>query len=348
MASESVPSSASAAPPPAKPLPAPGSLGAWILAARPRTLVAGWAPVLVGGTLAIDRIESTPSSLSAPVFTSLWVAALIVAQSIQVGTNFINDAADHRRGADVAGRLGPPRAVSEGLLPGRSVMAAGVGLLGFAGVLGVVLSFVSSWWLLVPGGIALLAGFAYTAGPRPLAYLGLGEVFVFLFFGVFALGGTYAVLTLPAFPGGVSLGELWLGAFQEWASIWTTFGLLAVAILEINNIRDRATDAKVGKATLAVRIGDRWARRLFIGAVACGVATFAWTIRLGLFGPSLPAAIGTGVALVVAIILAAGSIQAVARGAEGRALNPVLGSVARLEGSMAAGLFVLVMLIPEI
>ncbi len=302
-----------AAPALAKSLPRPGSLGAWMLAARPKTLVAGWAPVLVGSSIAFAAHSFRPLRA---------LGALVIAVSIQIGTNLVNDAADHARGADTPERLGPPRAVASGLLPSRAVWSAALDCFVLAGGVGVWLASVSSWWLLIPGGIAILAGIAYTAGPRPLAYMGLGEIFVFLFFGLFATVGTVFVQVA-----GARIDPLFSILS---VSTGSSMGLLAVAILEVNNIRDAPTDREVGKVTLAVRLGDRRAASLF-AICLIGAYTFAALPLL----PVLVISIPWFLAPMLTIPLALSALRVVARGASGRALNPVLAKVALLQATFA-------------
>ncbi|MEX0990978.1 MAG: 1,4-dihydroxy-2-naphthoate polyprenyltransferase [Actinomycetota bacterium] len=301
------------APAPAKPLPRPGSVGAWALAARPKTLVAGSAPVLVGSSIAFAAGSFRPL---------LALGALVVGVSIQIGTNFVNDAADHARGADTADRLGPPRAVASGLLPSRVVWSAALDCFVLAGGVGVWLASVSSWWLLIPGGIAILAGIAYTAGPKPLAYLGLGEIFVFAFFGLFATAGTVFVQVA-----GTTVDPL-ISIFA--ITVGCSMGFLAVVILEVNNIRDAPTDREAGKVTLAVRIGDRRAR-ILLAAFLIGAYVF---VILPLM-PVLVISIPWLLAPMLTIPLALSAHRTLARGDSGRPLNLVLAKVALLQAVFA-------------
>jgi 1,4-dihydroxy-2-naphthoate octaprenyltransferase len=216
----------------------------WLMAARPRTLPAAVAPVLVGTSLAIDDGK----------FKALaFVAALAGAIFIQVGTNLSNDYSDARRGADAEDRIGPVRVTAGGLVPPRQVLAAVYITFGLAVLCGVYLIVVAGPLLLAIGSASILAGVLYTGGPRPYGYAGLGELFVFLFFGIVAVVGScfVQVKTLP----------------------WQAFvlavpvGLLAAAILLVNNIRDLETDRRAGKKTLAVRLGRGRARGLYALAV---------------------------------------------------------------------------------
>ena len=330
---------ASPAAPPAKPLPAPGSLGAWIMAIRPKTLVAGWAPVLVGGTIGLldVLVFQKVGQAAAPVvpgFFIRWMGALVVAVTIQVATNLVNDAADHERGADSPDRLGPPRAVSLGLLSSRQAKGAAALCLLIAALVGLALVSVTSWWLAIPGLLAIVAAVAYTEGPRPLAYVGLGEAFVFVFFGLVALTGTIAVTVLPAVSGTIQLTYSFFVGPLVWVGI--PFGLLAVAILEVNNIRDAPTDRLVGKRTLAVRIGDMWARRLFLACLVTAGAVLAVPLTLDAASATfLGDRLASAAVAIIVVGFAVPPARAVLRGASGRELNPVLGQVARLEAVAA-------------
>jgi 1,4-dihydroxy-2-naphthoate octaprenyltransferase len=238
----------------------------WIMAARVRTLPAAVAPVLVGTSLAI-----TEDVVRAGAF----IAALLGAIFIQVGTNLSNDYSDARRGADTEDRLGPVRVTAGGLVPPRRVLIATYVSFGLAVTCGVYLVAVSGWELLVVGILSILAGVLYTGGPRPYGYEGLGEVFVFLFFGVVAVAGsTFAQL-------------------ERWP--WEAFvlavpvGLLAAAILVVNNVRDLETDRRAGKKTLAVRLGRERTRALFAAMVygAFLTAPLPWVLGSAELGPWL-------------------------------------------------------------
>ena len=212
-------------------------LGIWVQGARPRTLGAGVTPVLVG-------------TAAAGVFVPWrFVAALLVALALQVGANLANDFHDGVRGVDTPDRLGPPRLTSSGLAPARTVLLAALLSILVAGVAGLALAAATTWWLVPIGALAMLALWLYSGGPRPYAELGLGEVMVFVFFGLMATAGSAFVQaeTVPA--------AAW------WAAV--PVGLLAVAILVANNLRDIPTDAVAGKRTLAVRLGERRTRRFY-------------------------------------------------------------------------------------
>ena len=213
----------------------------WAMAARPRTLPAAVAPVLVGTALAGSEGDLRPLA---------FCAALVGSIFIQIGTNLSNDYSDARRGADTEERLGPVRVTAGGLVPPRKVLVATWLAFAIAVAAGAYLIALVGWELLAVGVASILAGVLYTGGPRPYGYEGLGELFVFGFFGVVAVTGSYYVQTeeLDWFALGLSV----------------PVGLLAAAILVVNNIRDVDTDRRAGKRTLAVRLGRDRARRLFV------------------------------------------------------------------------------------
>ncbi len=213
----------------------------WLLAARPRTLPAALAPVALGSALAarLHHFQPVPAALCAAF-------ALLA----QIGANFANDYFDFRRGADAPGRLGPTRAVAAGLIAPGAMLRATFLVLALAAVAGCGLLPYGGWILIVLGVASLLTALAYTGGPFPLAYHGLGEICALVFFGFVAVLGTYFVQT-----GGPLTLEAWLTA--------TACGLLAANILLVNNVRDLATDARAGKRTLVVRFGRAFAHRLY-------------------------------------------------------------------------------------
>ncbi|HEX5926267.1 MAG TPA: 1,4-dihydroxy-2-naphthoate polyprenyltransferase [Baekduia sp.] len=223
----------------------PSPIKIWLLAARPRTLPAGVAPVLVGTALA----AAEKSSLRVGAF----IAALLGAVFIQVGANLSNDYSDARRGADTEDRLGPVRVTAGGLVPPKQVLTATYVSFALAVLCGVYLIIVAGWVILAIGSASILAGVLYTGGPRPYGYEGLGDVFVFLFFGLVAVTGSYYA----------QVEQLEWEAF----ALAVPVGLLAAAILAVNNIRDAPTDARVGKRTLAVRLGRGRARDLYAAEV---------------------------------------------------------------------------------
>ena len=228
----------------ARPVRSRVPLRIWAMAARPRTLPAAVAPVLVGTALAGSEGEFRPLA---------FCAALVGSIFIQIGTNLSNDYSDARRGADTEERLGPVRVTAGGLVPPRMVLVATWLAFAIAVAAGAYLIALVGWELLAIGAASILAGVLYTGGPRPYGYEGLGELFVFGFFGVVAVTGSYYVQT-------EELSSLVLG-------LSVPVGLLAAAILVVNNIRDVDTDRRAGKRTLAVRLGRDRARRLFVATV---------------------------------------------------------------------------------
>ena len=279
------------------------------MAARPRTLPAAIAPVLVGTAAAIELVGELPR------FGAL-IAALVGSIFIQIGTNLANDYSDAKRGADTVERLGPVRVTAAGLVAPQRVLVATWLAFAVAVAAGIYLATVAGWVIIAVGVASIAAGVLYTGGPRPYGYAGLGELFVFLFFGLVAVNGSYYV----------QLEEL------EWLpfGLSVAVGCLATAILVVNNVRDIETDRRAGKNTLAVRIGRANARRLYLGLVGLAYITLAvilvveggpWWGLLGLIsaplairptrevmtrtdGPALNAALaGTG-ALLAAFSLA--------------------------------------------
>jgi 1,4-dihydroxy-2-naphthoate polyprenyltransferase len=249
------------------------------MAARPRTLPAAIAPVLVGTALAGSEGTFRPLA---------FVAALIGSVFIQIGTNLSNDYSDARRGADTEERLGPVRVTAGGLVPPRKVLVATWLAFGIAVTAGIYLVVIAGWQLLIVGLASIAAGVLYTGGPRPYGYEGLGELFVFGFFGIVAVVGSYYVQT-------EHLRGL---AF----ALAVPIGLLAAAILMVNNIRDIETDRRAGKGTLAVRLGRRRARRLFAAAtyipflwvtVVAVVAGKPWLLLVWLCAPLAPPLVRT-------------------------------------------------------
>ena len=255
------------------------------MAARPRTLPAAVAPVLVGTALAAT--EGTFRVLT-------FLAALIGALFIQVGTNLSNDYSDARRGADTEDRLGPVRVTAGGLVPPRQVLRATWLAFGVAVLAGSYLIATSGWELLVAGVLSILAGVLYTGGPRPYGYEGLGEVFVFLFFGIVAVAGSYFAQVERV----------------DWEALALAVpvGLLATAILLVNNVRDLETDRRAGKRTLAVRLGRPRARRLYVACVAGAFLTAPLPWALGALSPWLALVAAGG-----AFAAAAYAFKAVAR-----------------------------------
>jgi 1,4-dihydroxy-2-naphthoate octaprenyltransferase len=276
---------------------APGgaSVRAWLLASRPATLPAAAVPVFVGVSTALHE----GARLRPVVFLVTLVSALL----IQVGTNFANDYSDFHRGADHEGRLGPTRVTQSGLLSHAAVRRGIVVAFGAAALLGLWLAVVGGWPIILIGALSILCGLAYTGGPWPFGYHGLGDLFVFAFFGLVAVSGA---------------AYLQAGAWSRSAlALAVPIGLLVTNILVVNNLRDRPTDAAAGKRTLAVRIGDRATRlqyALFVAlaylvptTMALRDATARWLL--------LPLA---------TLPLAAMLVRAVLGGLAGRDLNPML------------------------
>ena len=270
------------------------------MAARPRTLPAAVAPVLVGTSLAIRYGTFHPIA---------FVAALFGAVLIQIGTNLSNDYSDARRGADTDERIGPVRVTAGGLVPPRQVLIATYLTFGAAVLCGAYLIAVAGWALLAVGAASILAGVLYTGGPRPYGYEGLGEVFVFLFFGLVAVTGSYFV--------------------QRRGLPWQAFvlavpvGLLISAILVVNNARDIDTDRRAGKRTLAVRLGRERTRVLFVAMVAVAFVTSWVPWFAGALSPWL-------FVTAAAAPLAIGVIQTVRTHADGPSLNAALARTAKL------------------
>jgi 1,4-dihydroxy-2-naphthoate octaprenyltransferase len=237
----------------------------WFMAARVRTLPAAVAPVLVGTALAVAETDH--------LRVGAFVAALLGAIFIQVGTNLSNDYSDARRGADTEDRLGPVRVTAGGLVPPRQVLIATYVSFGLAVLCGVYLVAVAGWVILLIGAASILAGVLYTGGPRPYGYEGLGELFVFLFFGVVAVTGSHYAQT----------EDLTWEAF----ALAVPVGFLASAILVVNNVRDLETDRRAGKRTLAVRLGRDRARGLYAAMVYGAFLTAPVPWILGSLSPWL-------------------------------------------------------------
>ncbi len=274
----------------------------WVAGARPRTLPAAIVPVVVGSGVAAGygRLE-------------LWRAALalFVALALQVGVNYANDYSDGIRGTDER-RVGPVRLVGSGLARPRQVLAAALGCFAAACVAGLALALVTSWWLILLGGLAVGAAWFYTGGDRPYGYRALGEVSVFIFFGLAAVAGTaYVQMDRVA----------WLALAAA-----VPVGLLACALLVINNLRDIPTDTATGKRTLAVVAGDQRTRLLYAG---CALLPFAIAAAIA---PVRPLALLALAALPLAVL----PIRLVRAGAAGPRLITVLGQTGRLQLAFGA------------
>ena len=276
----------------------PRGVGVWLLGARPRTLVISVVPVALGAASVGRGAVNLPRTL----------LALVVGLALQVGVNYANDYFDGVSGVDTKARLGPPRLVASGLAEPQAVAAAAIIAVGIAAASGVALAAITSPWLLLAGVLAVAALVLYSGGPKPYAGLGLGEVSVFLFFGLLATCGTAYVqqLRIPA-------GAWWLGA---------SCGLIAVALLMANNLRDIPTDAATGKRTLAVRLGDHATRVLLVTTVAAGLLLPAVAAAAGIL-PRL------ALAVLVATPLAIEPLRVV-RTAAGRDLIAALVGLTKL------------------
>ena len=269
----------------------------WVAGARLRTLPAAVVPVAVGTAVAGAQGEV------------VWwraMAALVVALAIQVGTNYANDYSDGVRGTDQA-RVGPTRLVAEGLATPSAVRLAALASMAVAGVVGLVVAIAVGPELLLVGALCFAAGWLYTGGPRPYGYAGLGEVFVFVFFGLVATVGS-AYVHLERVTG---LGLL--------ASV--PVGLLATALLVTNNLRDIPSDTSAGKRTLAVRLGETWTRLLYLG---CLVGAF-------IFVPVIAIAQPLALIALAAVPLALTPAKTVASGATGRQLVPALVTTGKVQ-----------------
>lgn len=276
----------------------------WFNAARPRTLPAAIAPVLVGTAAAVFAHGDLPR-------WGGFLAALVASILIQIGTNLANDYSDARRGADSADRLGPVRVTSAGLITPRRVLTATWIAFGMAALLGIYLAWLAGWIIILVGIVSIAAGFLYTGGPKPYGYAGLGEVFVFLFFGLVSVNGSYYV----------QLEELaWLPF-----GLSVAVGMLSTAILVVNNVRDIDSDRRANKNTLAVRIGRDRTRRLYVVLVLGAFFVLALTIVLN-DGPWL-ALLG-----LVALPLARDPIAAVTGRTDGPSLNKALAGTGALLG----------------
>ncbi|RAY11994.1 1,4-dihydroxy-2-naphthoate polyprenyltransferase [Actinomadura craniellae] len=273
------------------------TLAQWVAGARPRTLPASVAPVVVGTGVAVGVGQAV-----------WWRAALaaLVSLALQVGVNYANDYSDGVRGTDEE-RVGPLRLVGSGTAPPRQVLAAAVGCFLVAAVAGLVLAAVAGWWLLLVGVAAIVAAWFYTGGSRPYGYRALGELSVFVFFGLVAVVGTVYV-QVEAVP------------WEAWAAA-VPMGLLACALLVANNLRDIPTDEVSGKRTLAVVLGDRWTRVLY---AACAALPFPIALAVGAPHPWVLLAL-------VAAPLSVPPTSKVLGGAKGPELIAVLGETTRLQ-----------------
>lgn len=275
---------------------------AWVMACRPRTLTAAVAPVAAGTGLA--HMHEGFALLPALV-------TLAAAMLIQVGTNLANDYYDYRKGGDSEGRLGPVRVTQAGLIEGRDVLRGALLAFALSAAAGVWLALVAGWPVVVIGVASIASGIAYTGGPWPLGYHGLGDLFVFVFFGLLAVAGTCYVQVLEFRPDSLTAG--------------VALGASSTAILAVNNLRDIRTDARAGKRTLAVRIGRGWTKVQYVLLVVstaavplAGMGLHGWSPRVLLSLCALPAV--------------AGSLRLVLTGREPAVLNRALAGTARFVG----------------
>jgi 1,4-dihydroxy-2-naphthoate polyprenyltransferase len=279
----------------------------WLMAARPRTLPAAIAPVLVGTAAAVQWLGHLPR-------VGAFVAALVGSIFIQIGTNLANDYSDAKRGADTADRLGPVRVTSAGLVTPQRVLTATWIAFAVALACGIYLATVAGVVILLIGAVSIAAGVLYTGGPRPYGYAGLGEVFVFLFFGLVAVNGSYYVQLeqLDALPLGLSI----------------SIGFLATAILVVNNVRDLETDRRAGKMTLAVRMGRAGAVNLYRLLVLGAFVVLPISLWAG-EASALPL-IG-----LLALPLAIAPMRAIGSRTDGPALNGALAATGALLGAFS-------------
>jgi 1,4-dihydroxy-2-naphthoate octaprenyltransferase len=288
---------------------APRPANIWVAGARPRTLPAAVVPVAIGAAAAVGAGSVTWYRVA---------LALVVSLALQVGVNYANDYSDGIRGTDDA-RVGPIRLVASGLAPPKAVKRAAFTAFAVAAVAGLELAVATSWWLLAVGAAAIAAAWFYTGGPRPYGYAGLGELFVFVFFGLVATAGTTFVAVERVTGLSVVMGA--------------AAGCLACALLVVNNLRDIPSDTVAGKRTLAVRLGDVRTRQLYVGLLAAAfvlasvAAIWRWPV----------------VAVLLAIPLAVMPARTVLGGARGPALIPVLGGTGRVQ--LAYGLLATIGLI---
>ncbi len=294
-------------------------MNAWIAGARPRTLPAAVVPVLVG-TAAAAGMDGDTSALKG-VIVWRFVAAMVVSLALQVGVNYANDYSDGVRGTDDE-RVGPLRLVASGTKPAAAVKAAAFAAFGVAAVAGLALAATTTWWLVVVGLAAIAAAWFYTGGPRPYGYAGFGELFVFAFFGVVATTGSAFVQIERVTP--LTL------------AVSVPVGMLAVALLVVNNLRDIPGDTAAGKRTLAVRLGDRRTRVLYTALMFLPFVITPFVA--GLSGRPLAAA------SLFVLVFVNKPVLDVLQGAKGPALIPVLGATGRVQllygVAFAAGLFV--------
>ncbi|MDA8081587.1 MAG: 1,4-dihydroxy-2-naphthoate polyprenyltransferase [Actinomycetota bacterium] len=277
------------------------SLTLWVAGARPRTLPAAVVPVAVGTGVAVSAGSFRPLEA---------VLALGVSLSLQIASNYSNDYSDGIRGTD-ENRSGPVRLVASGLKSAKVVKRAAFGFFLLAGILGLILALMTSFWILAVGAAAILAGWFYTGGPKPYGYYGYGELFVFIFFGLVAVVGTAYV----------QIGHVNLAQFL----VAIPVGISSVCLLVVNNLRDIPSDASSGKKTLAVRVGDRGTRLLYSVLVVLMFifVALSWLyFRFGPFG-------------LLAIPFSFQPLKSIRGGAKGKELIPALGTTGRMQLALA-------------
>jgi 1,4-dihydroxy-2-naphthoate octaprenyltransferase len=278
----------------------------WLVAIRPPTLTVGAAPVAVGTALAAHQggFAAAPALL-----------ALVGALLLQIASNIANDVYDFRKGADTADRLGPPRAAASGLLSERELMTGLAAVLAAALAVGLGLTALAGWPILAIGLAGMVSAVAYTGGPWPLGYHGLGDVFVFAFFGLAAVAGTTFAQTGAWDPVALSLGA--------------ALGCFGAAVLTVNNVRDLDTDRVAGKRTMAVRLGRRGARGYYATLLGAPYAI----VLAGVAGGGLP---GWSVAVLLTVPAAVALARTVGSTTDGSALNAALANTAKLQAVFSA------------
>jgi 1,4-dihydroxy-2-naphthoate octaprenyltransferase len=272
----------------------------WLLAARPKTLPAGIVPVLVGGVIAYSHDGFSLLPFFAALFGSIM---------IQIGTNFANDLFDYKKQTDREDRIGPLRVTQAGLVTPKQTAIATVVAFGLAMMAGIYLVYIGGWPIVIIGTASILCGLLYTAGPYALGYLGLGEIFVLVFYGPVALAGTYYVQTLEC-PTEVIIAGL-------------PFGMLSTAILIVNNLRDIETDKKSGKNTLAVRFGRNFARIEYAVMIA-GAGAIPPLMTVMEFGNEFL------YVTIAYLLFAPPAVRAVFSSTDGEKLNATLAATGRL------------------
>jgi 1,4-dihydroxy-2-naphthoate polyprenyltransferase len=307
----------------------------WVAGARPRTLPAAVVPVVVGTAagyvasahvgVTVHNANSRIQVLTSHSFSAVnAILALVVALGLQIGTNYVNDYADGVRGTDEV-RVGPVRLVAGKLATVKQVKIAALAAFGVSGVAGLVLAARVTWWFIPIGALCALAGWAYTGGSHPYGYLGLGEVLVFVFFGLVATAGSAYVQHAPfgvhLGPGGSGLGRMYTfpWPFAIWVSV--PIGLLAAALLQANNLRDVQTDKETGKKTVAVRLGRVRGGYLYVGTLVAAAASIC--VLQHFRGWSLIA--------LAAIPLGIPPARLALSDRNGRELLPMLAATARLQ-----------------